>query len=89
MNVRKINFYGSSRIQKRSENINYKKFDVTACGLDNNNEFYIYSDSLEYLNDGSWINCSSNKKINNINEFIFINSKKIILAPNKLTINNK
>lgn len=52
------------------ENIDYKKFNVTACGIDKNNKFYIYSDSLEYLNDGSWINCSSNKKIDNINEFI-------------------
>ena len=51
------------------ENIDYKKYDVSVCGISESLEWYKFNDSLEMLEDGSWINSSNNEKIENIVEF--------------------
>ena len=51
------------------ENIDKKLFDVTSVGLDLNNEWYIYEDELEYLEEGDWID-KNVIKVENIISFL-------------------
>ena len=44
------------------ENIDYKKYDVSVCGISESLEWYKFNDSLEMLEDGSWINSSNKRK---------------------------
>lgn len=49
-------------------NINKKKFNVTAVGIYQNN-WYIFNDDLESLTNNNWLN-KNTQKINNIIEFL-------------------
>lgn len=51
------------------ENIDRKKFETTAVGIDKSNNWYIFNDDLELLNNNDWLN-GNIQKINNINKFI-------------------
>lgn len=51
------------------ENIDKKLFNVTSVGLDLNNEWYIYEDKLEYLEEGDWID-KNVIKVENIISFL-------------------
>lgn len=52
------------------ENIDISKFLITSVGISKDNNWYIFDDSLEYLDDGTWLDHSLNNKIDNIIEFI-------------------
>lgn len=54
------------------ENIDISKFVITSVGISKDNNWYIFDDKLEYLDDGTWLNHSLNNKIDNIIEFIKI-----------------
>lgn len=51
------------------ENIDKKNFDVTSAGINLNNDWYIYNDNIEYLENGDWID-KNVIKIDNIIEFL-------------------
>lgn len=51
------------------ENIDKKNFDVTSAGINLNNDWYIYNDNIEYLENGDWID-KNIIKIDNIIEFL-------------------
>lgn len=51
------------------KNIDKKIFDVTSVGINLDNDWYIYNDNIEYLDDGNWID-KKVTKINNIIEFL-------------------
>ena len=52
------------------ENIDYKKFDVTTCGISKNNIWYVFNDSLELLENGNWLASHNNEYVDNIAKFI-------------------
>lgn len=52
------------------ENIDTEKFIPTLCGIDYNNNFYLYEDDIKYLENGLWFNQKNIKLINNIQNFI-------------------
>lgn len=52
------------------ENIDYKKFDVTICGISKDNVWYIFNDTLNLLEDGNWIDSYNNECVDNIIEFV-------------------
>lgn len=43
------------------ENIDIKKYDLTICGLDKNNNFYLFNDSICYLEKGEWLSSEVEK----------------------------
>lgn len=51
------------------ENIDRKKFETTAVGIDKSNNWYIFNDNLELLTNNKWLE-GNIKKIENINKFI-------------------
>jgi len=52
------------------ENIDTKKFNPALCGIDYDNNFYIYNDSVKFLEAGSWINQKNKVLIDNIYKFV-------------------
>lgn len=52
------------------ENIDISKFLITSVGIDKDNNWYIFDDKLDYLEDGSWLNYSLENKVDNIIEFV-------------------
>jgi len=52
------------------ENIDAKKFIPTLCGIDYNNNFYLYEDNIKWLDNGSWNEQKNIKLIDNIQKFI-------------------
>lgn len=52
------------------ENIDISKFTITSVGISKDNNWYVFDDKLEFLEDGSWLKYSLDNKIENIIEFI-------------------
>ena len=52
------------------ENIDISKFTITSVGISKDNNWYVFDDKLEFLEDGSWLKYSLENKIENIIEFI-------------------
>lgn len=52
------------------ENIDYKKYDVTTCGISKDNIWYVFNDTIDELENGNWINSHNNEYVDNIIEFI-------------------
>lgn len=52
------------------ENIDYKKYDVKVCGITKDNTWYLYNDTLDLLDNGTWINSQNNEYIENIIDFL-------------------
>ena len=52
------------------ENIDISKFTITSVGISKDNNWYIFNDKLEFLEDGSWLKYSLNNKVENIIDFI-------------------
>lgn len=51
------------------KNIDYKKYDVSICGISEDGIWYSFNDNIDLLENGNWL-VSNNKKIENIVEFI-------------------
>ena len=51
------------------ENIDYKKFDVSVCGITKDGNWYKFNNTLDGLDNKEWFN-NSNNKINNIVEYL-------------------
>lgn len=51
------------------QNIDTKKYDLTICGLDRENNFYLFNDDICYLDNGEWLS-SEIEKIDNPIEFL-------------------
>ncbi len=51
------------------ENIDTKKYDLTICGLDKGNNFYVFNDSICYLSGSEWLS-SEIEKIDNPTSFL-------------------
>lgn len=52
------------------ENIDYKKYNVSTCGISEDNSWYQFNDTLDLLDNGNWRVSSNNEKIENIVEYI-------------------
>ena len=52
------------------ENIDISKFTITSVGISKDNNWYVFDDKLEFLEEGSWLKYSLDNKIENIIEFI-------------------
>ena len=52
------------------ENIDYKKFDVTTCGISKNNIWYVFNDTLDWLENGNWLASHNNEYVDNIAKFV-------------------
>lgn len=52
------------------ENIDYKRYDVTTCGISKNNIWYVFNDTLDLLDNGNWLRSHNNEYVNNIIDFI-------------------
>ncbi len=51
------------------QNIDTKKYDLTICGLDKKNDFYLFKDDICYLDNGEWLS-SEIEKIDDPIEFM-------------------
>ncbi len=52
------------------ENINYKKYNVSICGISKNNNWYEFNDTLDLLENGNWLISQNNKYIENIINYL-------------------
>ncbi len=52
------------------ENIDKSKYEVFLVGIDLNNNWYEYNDSLEYLKDGTWLDNTVVKLIDNVVSYL-------------------
>lgn len=50
--------------------IDKKKFDLTCVGVSKENEWFIFDDDLDYLENGDWLNSENNYRVDNIVSFL-------------------
>ncbi len=52
------------------ENIDKTKYELTICGIDKSNKWYLFNDELTYLKNNNWIKANNIHLINNIISFL-------------------